>query len=135
MLDIFLSKVCYFNLYHPVWTVYTGPSGYRYVDRSLSDGTAKIDRRRSILTIGDRLKKKKKKKKKRRRRRRKKKTSFPRTVVGLRIARMPSSPVGYSSPTQGDRTSPRARRKIEATSPARTRNISPCEEKDQGDIL
>ncbi|RWV95000.1 hypothetical protein BHE74_00053533 [Ensete ventricosum] len=127
MLDIFLSKVCNFNLYHPVWTVYTGPSGYRYVDRSLSDGTAKIDRRRSILTIGDRLKKKKKKKKEEdllspHRRR-------------PRVARMPFSPMGYFSPTQGDGTSPCARRKIEATSPARTRNISPCEEKDQGDIL
>ncbi|RWW22975.1 hypothetical protein GW17_00012793 [Ensete ventricosum] len=43
--------------------------GYRYVDRPLSGGTAKIDRRRSISAVNDRLREKKKKKKKKRRRR------------------------------------------------------------------
>ncbi|RWV97945.1 hypothetical protein GW17_00039235, partial [Ensete ventricosum] len=44
--------------------VCTGPPGYRYVDCSLPDGIAKIDRRRSIE--GEKGKKKKKKKKRKR---------------------------------------------------------------------
>ncbi|RZR80101.1 hypothetical protein BHM03_00006019 [Ensete ventricosum] len=105
----------------PYRSVRTGPIADWYADRSLLGGTAKIDRRR--LIEGE---KGKKKKKRRRRKNKRIHTSFPRAVLACasspptrcphpRVARAPSSPTGDSSPVQGDRTSPRARRKISAT--------------------
>ncbi|RWW31132.1 hypothetical protein GW17_00004262 [Ensete ventricosum] len=59
------NKVCNFDLYRPVRAIHTDPPGYRYTDRPLPGGSvknrpSKVDfgRRRSISTIGDRLKKK-----------------------------------------------------------------------------
>ncbi|RWW09125.1 hypothetical protein GW17_00027404 [Ensete ventricosum] len=104
----------------PYRSVRTGPIADWYADRSLLGGTAKIDRRRSIE--GE-----KGKKKRRRRKNKRIHTSFPRAVLACasspptrcphpRVARASSSPTGDSSPVQGDRTSPRARRKISETS-------------------
>ncbi|RRT73703.1 hypothetical protein B296_00022584, partial [Ensete ventricosum] len=100
----------------PYRSVRTGPIADWYADRSLLGGTAKIDRRRSIE--GE-----KGKKKRRRRKNKRIHTSFPRAVLACasslptrcphpRVARASSSPTGDSSPVQGDRTSPHARRKI-----------------------
>ncbi|RWW45518.1 hypothetical protein BHE74_00048643, partial [Ensete ventricosum] len=116
------------------------PIAERYADRSLPGGTTKIDRRRSISVVGIRLREKSivsgrlREKKGRRRRRReeeKKKsihTSYPRVFLAhalspptrcprLQVALAPSSLAGDSFPTRGDGMSPRAGRKIEATSP------------------
>ncbi|RWW12054.1 hypothetical protein GW17_00024295 [Ensete ventricosum] len=54
--------VCYavlrFDLYRPIWAVCIGPTGYRYADHPLPDGTIEIGRRRSISTVGGRLREK-----------------------------------------------------------------------------
>ncbi|RZS05085.1 hypothetical protein BHM03_00035532 [Ensete ventricosum] len=98
-------KVCNFDLYPLVWAVRTGLLGYRYVDRPLPGGTAKIDLR--WLIEGEKLKKKKRKI-------RKKylislRCPCPRTVATLARGRFFSR--------------------------ARRRNFSPCGEKDRGDHL
>ncbi|RWW24605.1 hypothetical protein GW17_00011095 [Ensete ventricosum] len=73
----------------------------------------KIDRRRSIEGEKGKKKKKRKRRKKKKRRRRKKYLFSPRRRCP-RVARTPSS-TGAFSPVRGDGTSPRAGRKIEAT--------------------
>ncbi|RWW28699.1 hypothetical protein GW17_00006801 [Ensete ventricosum] len=66
------------DLYCPYQAARIGPLGYRYADRLLSGGTAKIDRRRSI----EREKGKKKKKNwKRRKKRRRREERIPRNVL------------------------------------------------------
>ncbi|RRT36810.1 hypothetical protein B296_00051932 [Ensete ventricosum] len=77
-------------MYRPYRTVRTGPPGYRYVDRSLSGGTAKIDRRRYISAIGGRLREKKG-----RRRRGKEERRGEERIPRAVLARAPSPPVGH----------------------------------------
>ncbi|RRT32060.1 hypothetical protein B296_00042663 [Ensete ventricosum] len=69
-----LTKVFHTDLYRPYRAVRTGPLGYRYADRPLLGGTAKIDCRRSIEGEIDRqwsIEGEKGKKKKRKRRKKK----------------------------------------------------------------
>ncbi|RWV89807.1 hypothetical protein GW17_00048028 [Ensete ventricosum] len=77
-------------MYRPYRTVRTGPPGYRYVDCSLSGGTAKIDRRRSISAIGGRLREKKG-----RRRRGKEERRGEERIPRVVLARASSPPAGH----------------------------------------
>ncbi|RWW46556.1 hypothetical protein BHE74_00047505 [Ensete ventricosum] len=77
-------------MYRPYRTVRTGPPGYRYVDCSLSGGTAKIDRRRSISAIGGRLREKKG-----RRRRGKEERRGEERIPRAVLARASSPPTGH----------------------------------------
>ncbi|RZR92087.1 hypothetical protein BHM03_00020336, partial [Ensete ventricosum] len=90
-----------------------------YADHPVAGDTAKIDHRRPIegeinrrQSIEGEKGKTKKKRKRRKKKKRRRSTSVPRIV----LARAPSPPSLASdfSPTQGDRTSTRAGRKIEA---------------------
>ncbi|RWW30916.1 hypothetical protein GW17_00004491, partial [Ensete ventricosum] len=81
-------KVCNFDLYCPVRTIRTSPLGYRYTDRPLPGGTAKIDRRgrlREKLTINGRLREQKERRRvkedRRRRGEEERSTSFPSAVL------------------------------------------------------
>ncbi|RZS02075.1 hypothetical protein BHM03_00032043, partial [Ensete ventricosum] len=81
--------------YHPVCT---GPAADRYADRSLSGGTpkgsrrrsivGKIDRRRSISTVGGRLKRNREGKKKKKKRR-SEEEKVPRAVLAPARRRRP----------------------------------------------
>ncbi|RRT36599.1 hypothetical protein B296_00057774 [Ensete ventricosum] len=106
------------DVHYPLIEMTSGSklSYYRYADCSLLGGTAKIDRRQSILAVGGRLREKKE----RRRGEEERSTSCRRgrrVVAALAHESSPPLPAGDFSPARGDETSPRVGRKIEATSP------------------
>ncbi|RZS13755.1 hypothetical protein BHM03_00045389 [Ensete ventricosum] len=128
-----LNKVFHTDLYRPIRAVHTSPSGYQYADRSLPGGTAKIDRRRSISTVGDRLEEidrwrsiegEKGKKKKKRKRRKKKEEEKKKEYLALFLparCRRPRAAAALARGLLASRRDPRSRffsrtrRKIEAT--------------------
>ncbi|RWW22524.1 hypothetical protein GW17_00013271 [Ensete ventricosum] len=80
------GKVFHTDLYRPYRAIHIGPLGYRYADRSLPGGTAKIDHRRSIEGEIDRRRsiegeKRKNKKRKRRKKKRRNISRRPRPHV------------------------------------------------------
>ncbi|RWW84231.1 hypothetical protein BHE74_00007168 [Ensete ventricosum] len=110
-------------------------TGYQYADRSLPGGTAKIDRRRSISTVGDRLEeidrwrsiegekgKKKKKRKRRKKKEEEKKKEYLALFLPARCRRLRAT-AALARGSLASRRDPRSRffsrtrRKIEATSP------------------
>ncbi|RWW35704.1 hypothetical protein BHE74_00059327, partial [Ensete ventricosum] len=80
------SEVFQTDLYHSYRAICTSPPSYRYADRPLPGGTAKIDRWRSISTVDGRLREKKG----RRRRGKEERRRIPRAV----LACTPLPPVG-----------------------------------------
>ncbi|RWV81481.1 hypothetical protein GW17_00057093 [Ensete ventricosum] len=90
------SEVFQTDLYHSYRAVCTSPPSYRYADRSLPGGTAKIDRWRSISAVDGRLREKStvggrlREKKGRRRRGKEERRRIPRAV----LACTPLPPVG-----------------------------------------